>query len=79
MIEICYYLDKKEELLKFVELSRNRIFLDKISENQRYKFIKTMPKEMIYELDNIKLKIESSTNEKLIYLQAIRLLRGRFH
>ena len=63
MIEICYYLDKKEELLKFVELSRNRIFLDKISESQRYKFIKTMPKEMIYELNNINLKIESSLDK----------------
>ena len=53
----CYFLDKKDEALKYVELSKHRIFLDKIIENQLKNSIKPIKKELIYELNNIKSKI----------------------
>lgn len=57
MIITCYELNKNEETLKYVELSKHRIFLDKITDNQRYKFIKPINNYLVYELDNINLKI----------------------
>ncbi len=53
----CYFLDKNDEALKYVELSKHRIFLDKIIENQFKDSIKPIKKEIIYELNNIKSKI----------------------
>ena len=58
MIEICHYLNKEEETLKYVELFKHRIFLDKIIEKQKYDFVKPISKELSHELDNIASKIE---------------------
>lgn len=58
IIETCFQLGKIEETLKYVELSKHRIFLDKIIEKQKYYFIKPLPKELFHELGNITSKIE---------------------
>lgn len=58
MVLTCYELNNKGESLKYVELSKHRIFLDKITDNQRYNFIKPINKSLIYELDNINSKIQ---------------------
>lgn len=63
MIETCIKLNKKEEALKFVELSKHRIFLDKIIENQKNRFTKHVNEPLIYELNNINIKIKDRLNK----------------
>lgn len=63
MILTCYHLDEKEEVLKFVELSKHRIFLDKISENQSDKFIEPIDNKLIQKLDKINSEIYLTLNK----------------
>lgn len=53
MIQTCYYLGRYGEALKFVEMSKHRVFLDKIVENQQNTFVKSVDSEIINELHNV--------------------------
>ena len=57
MIISCSELNKVEETLRYIELSKNRIFLDKISKKQLKELKKPINLEMKRELDNINNKI----------------------
>lgn len=59
IILTCYYLGEYEECLKFLELSKHRIFLDKIIENQKHVVKKPNNCELLYELNNIEYAIHN--------------------
>lgn len=58
MIMTCHHLNKNNETLKFVELTKNRTILDKIIKNQRKYSIKPINKKLIHELDKNESKIQ---------------------
>lgn len=58
MVLICYHLNKNDEALKFIELRKNRIILDKIIKNQRKYPIKSIDKKLIHDLDMNESKIQ---------------------
>lgn len=57
MIITCSELERVEETLRYIELSKNRIFLDKISKKQLKELKKPIDLEIKSELDNINNKI----------------------
>lgn len=62
IIKTSVNLKRDEETLKFIEMSKHRIFLDRISENQRFNVIDPNSSPLVHELDNINLKINQILN-----------------
>lgn len=62
IILTCYYLNRKNDVLKFIELSKHRIFIDKISTRQKNKFY-NVSSTLLNELKCIQSKITFIENK----------------
>ena len=63
MVLTCYYLGKYDESLRFLELSKHRVFLDKIVQTQRIRNISTTECFLIHEFKNIEFVIDNTLNK----------------
>lgn len=63
MILTCYQSNRYNEALKFIELSKHRIFLDEIIEKQKIKQVIPIDKELLNKLDNIESEIEITVDK----------------
>lgn len=63
MIKTCCQLNYKKSALKFVELTKQRVFIDKLIINQRKNPLNSKNPHLINEINNIQEKISMINNE----------------
>ncbi|WP_292606689.1 CHAT domain-containing protein [Methanobrevibacter sp. UBA188] len=63
MIKTCCHLNYKKSALKFIELTKQRIFIDKLIINQRKNPLNSKNPDLINKLNNIQEKISMMNNE----------------